>query len=95
MNSSFYIVEVDVYKTGFNLTKDALTRTKAAVANNASISDAIQANKVGGDFPECAIVLKFVRYYSNPSNNIFNIICLFIYLFIPFCHLDFFLFTYL
>ena len=43
---NFYIVEVDVYKTGLNLTAQAIERSKAALAKNASISDAIKAAKV-------------------------------------------------
>ncbi len=44
---NLYIVEVDVYKTGFNLTASALKRSKAAIASNASISTAIKASEVG------------------------------------------------
>lgn len=58
---NFYIVEVDVYKTGLNLTPGAVQRAKAAFSSNASLSDAIKANEVAGSWPECAIVLKFVR----------------------------------
>lgn len=61
---NFYIVEVDVYLIGLNLTPDALSRSKAALIKNSNIAEAMLNSTTKGNFPEVAMNLNFVRSVS-------------------------------